>query len=91
MGIRIALGATQADILRLVIRHGLLLAGAGVVLGLGAALAAVRMLASVLYHVSATDPLIFAASALLFTSVAAAASYIPARRATKVDPIEALR
>jgi putative ABC transport system permease protein len=91
MGIRVALGASEADILRLVVGKGLILAGAGVALGVAAALAAVRVLASQLYHVSLRDPVIFAASALVFVSVAAAASYIPARRAMKVDPIIALR
>jgi len=91
MGIRVALGAAPSDILRLVIRHGLLLAGIGIVLGVAGALLAGRMLSSLLYRVSASDPLIFAASALLFTSVAALASYFPARRATRVDPMIALR
>jgi putative ABC transport system permease protein len=91
MGIRIALGATQADILRLVIRRGLVLAGIGIVVGVAGALAAAQMLASLLYHVSATDPVIFVASALLFTAIAVLASYIPARRATRVDPIVALK
>jgi predicted permease len=81
IGIRVALGASRRDIVVMVVRHGLLLAGSGVALGLGAAFASTRLLAALLYHVSATDPETFAATALLFLMVAALASYIPARRA----------
>ena len=91
MGIRMALGAERADIFRLVLRQGMALATAGVVLGLVASLALTRLLTSLLYHVSVTDPLTFAASAALFLTVAVAASYFPARRATRVDPVQALR
>ena len=81
IGIRVALGATRGDIVAMVVRQGLLLTAAGVVLGLAAAFASTRLLATMLYHVSATDPQTFAATALLFLAVAALASYIPARRA----------
>ncbi|HUD99621.1 MAG TPA: FtsX-like permease family protein [Bryobacteraceae bacterium] len=86
-----ALGAARADILRLVIRSGLLLTGTGIVIGFAGSVAATRLLESLLYQTSATDPLTFIASAILFTLVAAAASYIPARRAMRIDPIDALR
>jgi predicted permease len=82
IGIRVALGATRRDIVVMVVRQGLLLAAAGVALGLAAASASTRLLEAMLYHVSATDPETFAASAVLFLIVAALASYIPARRAT---------
>ena len=91
MGIRMALGARRADILRLVLRQGLMLAAIGIAIGLGAALALTRLLGSLLYRVSVTDPLTFCAGAALFTAVALLASYIPARRATRVDPVIALR
>ena len=91
MGIRMALGANRGDILRLVLRQGLLLALLGIGIGLGAALALTRYLASLLYRVSVTDPATFAAAALLFATVAVLASYIPARRATEVDPAVTLR
>ncbi|HXW99947.1 MAG TPA: ABC transporter permease [Candidatus Acidoferrales bacterium] len=90
-GIRLALGAEHADILRLVVRHGLMLAAAGIVLGLIAALFLTRLMSSMLYKVGARDLTTFVLTPLLFASIAALASYLPARRATKVSPIEALR
>jgi predicted permease len=91
MGIRIALGAERADILRLVLRQGLLLALSGIAIGLAAGLALTRLLGSLLYRVSVTDPVTFGAGAVLFAGVAMLASYLPARRATRVDPMIALR
>jgi predicted permease len=91
MGIRIALGAHRGDILRLVLRQGLLTSGAGVALGLIAAFALTRLMSTLLYRVSVTDPFIFVGSPILFVCVAALASYLPARRATCVDPAIALR
>ena len=91
MGIRIALGAQRADILRLVLRQGLMLAAAGIAIGVAVAVALTHFLESLLYRVSVTDPAIFASGAVLFTAVALLASYIPARRATRVHPIVALR
>jgi len=91
MGIRIALGAERADILRLVLRQGLLLVLSGIALGLTASLALTRLLVSLLYRVSVTDPFTFAAGAVIFAGVALLASYVPARRAMRVDPMIALR
>jgi putative ABC transport system permease protein len=91
MGIRMALGAARVDILGMVLRQGLALALAGIGIGLAASLALTRLLSGMLYHVSVRDPLAFAAGAVLFTAVAALASYLPARRATRVDPMMALR
>ncbi|MGA2741432.1 MAG: ABC transporter permease [Bryobacteraceae bacterium] len=91
MGIRRALGAQRGDILRMVVMQGLRLALAGVAVGLAGAYGLTRLMESVLFHVSATDPATFAGVALLFLCVALAASYMPARRATRIDPMAALR
>jgi putative ABC transport system permease protein len=91
LGIRLALGAQRADILRIVVRQGLLLAIAGVALGLIAALLLTRLMSSMLYEISAHDLTTFAVAPLLFLAIALLASFLPARGATKVDPVEALR
>jgi putative ABC transport system permease protein len=91
IGIRMALGAGRADVLRLVLRHSLLLIGIGLVVGLGGSLALTQLIQSQLWGVTATDPATFFIVSLLLILVAVAATFIPTRRAVQVDPTVALR
>jgi predicted permease len=91
IGIRMALGAHASDVLRQVMRQGMILVSIGIAAGLAASLALTRIMSSLLYGVSAADPITFAAISLLLMGVALAACFVPARRATKVDPMVALR
>jgi ABC-type antimicrobial peptide transport system permease subunit len=86
-----ALGATPGSVIQLILRHGLKLAALGLALGLAAALGLTHLLKSVLFQVSAFDPLSFVAVAAVLTLIGAFACWLPARRATKVEPVEALR
>ena len=91
IGLRMALGATPSDVLRLILRQALVLSGAGIAIGLVCAAAVTQLLKSMLFEVKATDPLVYALVAALLAVVALGASYIPARRAMRVDPMVALR
>jgi putative ABC transport system permease protein len=91
LGIRQAMGARRADILRMVVGQGVRLSLAGIGLGMFAAFGLTRLIAKMLYDVSPSDPATFAGISILFLSIALLASYLPARRATRVDPVEALR
>lgn len=91
IGIRVALGAEPSRLQRMFVRYGLLLAGTGAVLGLAAAAGLTRLMASLLFGIAALDPMTYVVVSVMLIAAAALASYIPARRATAVDPVEALR
>jgi ABC-type antimicrobial peptide transport system permease subunit len=91
IGIRMAMGAQQTEVVKMILGDGAKLTVIGVAIGLGAAFALTRVLSSLLYGVSAADPVTFSGISLLLVCVAMLASYIPARRAARVDPMEALR
>jgi putative ABC transport system permease protein len=91
IGIRVALGASRGQVLGLIVGDGMRLAGLGIALGAGGALALTRLLRGLLYGIGASDPVTFAAAATLLGLVALLACYIPARRATRVDPMVALK
>lgn len=91
IGIRLALGAQQKDLVGMFVRHALLLAGVGVVFGVGAAFASMRLLSSLLFQVSPADPVTYSAVSLTLVATAMLASYLPSRRAATVDPVDALR
>jgi putative ABC transport system permease protein len=91
IGVRMALGAERRDVLRMVLNQGMVLAGLGIAFGIAGALALTRLLGAYLYQVKPTDPMVFAATALLLAGVAILACVIPARRAMRIDPMIALR
>jgi putative ABC transport system permease protein len=90
-GIRLALGARRSAVLQMVVRHGMLLALCGVGVGIGASFILTRLMSSLLFNVSTTDPAVFAAVSGLLAAVALVACAVPAMRATRVDPIVTLR
>jgi ABC-type antimicrobial peptide transport system permease subunit len=91
IGIRMALGAQTPEVLKLVLRQGMLLAGVGVLVGVAIALPITRFASSLLYGVSVWDPVTYISNTLLLMAVAFLACYVPARRATRIDPLVALR
>jgi ABC-type antimicrobial peptide transport system permease subunit len=91
IGIRLALGSSRRDVVALVFRNGFVLVAAGIVLGLAAALALARVMRSMVFQVSTTDPMVFGAIAMLLLATAACAAWIPARRAARLDPLVTLR
>jgi ABC-type antimicrobial peptide transport system permease subunit len=91
IGIRMALGAQTGDVCRLFLRHGLSLTGAGIALGIGVALALTRVMSALLFGVSPMDPVTYVVVAASLAGVALFATYLPARRASTVDPVVALR
>jgi ABC-type antimicrobial peptide transport system permease subunit len=91
IGIRMALGAEHSEVRRMFVKHGLLLAVVGLAIGFGVAVALTRWMSSLLFGVAAIDPMTYAAVALVLTSATLLASYMPARRATVIDPARALR
>jgi ABC-type antimicrobial peptide transport system permease subunit len=91
IGVRMALGAGRGDVLRMVMREGATLAAIGIAIGVAGSLAMTRLLADFLFAVKPTDPLTFASVAALLAAVSLAAGLFPARRATKIDPLAALR
>ena len=91
IGIRLALGAQAADIRGLFVRRGLVLAGIGIAIGLGGAAGSTRLMRSLLFGISPLDPITFTAMPVVLAAAAVLASYLPARRAAAVDPVETLR
>ncbi len=91
IGVRMALGADQRDVRRMVLRQGVILAGIGVVVGLVAAVGLTRLMSSLLYGVEATDPVTFGVVTAMLVTVALVATYLPALRASRTDPLVALR
>ena len=91
IGIRMALGARQQDVRRMFVQHGLALTAIGIVIGLAVAVGLTRMMSALLYAVSPVDPVTYGAVAIGLVAAALLASYLPARRATVVDPVQALK
>ena len=91
IGVRMALGAQQRNVLAMIVRQGMMLTAAGLVIGLGSAWGLTRLMSTLLFEVTATDPWVFATLSLVLAGVALLALIIPARRAARVDPLIALR